>query len=140
MTAEVMEVLSHANGLESVAAGKLKRTRLLSLHPGSRAIDVSCELATTHLAAALVLSQDDLLLATRDQCLHTAASAEGLALIPETLDPRLLNARSNNGSPTNSKVRRLRRNRAPVADATPPARSPDRGVMKKSANTRSRDA
>jgi uncharacterized protein len=37
-----------------------------------------------HLAAALMLSQDDLLLATWDRRLHTAASAEGLALIPET--------------------------------------------------------
>jgi predicted nucleic acid-binding protein len=39
-----------------------------------------------HLAAALMLPQDDLLLATWDRRLHTAASAEGLALIPETLD------------------------------------------------------
>jgi len=39
-----------------------------------------------HLAAALVLPQDDLLFATWDRRLHAAGSAEGLQLIPETLD------------------------------------------------------
>jgi ubiquinone/menaquinone biosynthesis C-methylase UbiE len=38
------DYLSHVNGLESVAAGKLKRTRLIGLRPGSRAIDVGCGL------------------------------------------------------------------------------------------------
>jgi uncharacterized protein len=38
-----------------------------------------------HLAAGLVLPRDDLLFATWDRRLHTAAGAEGLALIPETL-------------------------------------------------------
>jgi predicted nucleic acid-binding protein len=39
-----------------------------------------------HLAAALVLPGEDLLLATWDRRLYAAASAEGLKLIPETLD------------------------------------------------------
>lgn len=39
-----------------------------------------------HLAAALVLPRDDLLLATWDRRLHAAAGAEGLALTPERLD------------------------------------------------------
>ena len=39
-----------------------------------------------HLAAALVLPRDDLFLATWDRRLHTAARAEGLALVPERLD------------------------------------------------------
>ena len=39
-----------------------------------------------HLAAALSLPQDDLLLATWDHRLHAAAGAEGLGLIPEALD------------------------------------------------------
>ena len=39
-----------------------------------------------HLAAALVLPHDDLLFATWDRRLHIAAGAEGLGLIPETLD------------------------------------------------------
>lgn len=38
-----------------------------------------------HLAAALVLPRDDLLLATWDRRLHAAAGAEGLALIPGRL-------------------------------------------------------
>ncbi len=39
-----------------------------------------------HIAAALILPRDDLLLATWDRRLHTAAGAEGPALIPEGLD------------------------------------------------------
>jgi predicted nucleic acid-binding protein len=39
-----------------------------------------------HLAAALMLPKDDLCFATWDRRLHTAASAEGLQLIPEALD------------------------------------------------------
>ncbi len=39
-----------------------------------------------HLAAALVLPREDLLLATWDRRLHAAGKAEGLALMPEKLD------------------------------------------------------
>lgn len=39
-----------------------------------------------HLAAALMLPREDLLLATWDRRLHTAAKAEGLTLTPEKLD------------------------------------------------------
>lgn len=39
-----------------------------------------------HLAAALMLPHDDLILATWDGRLHAAAAAEGLALTPERLD------------------------------------------------------
>jgi prevent-host-death family protein len=42
--------------------------------------------APLHLAAALMLPRDDLLLATWDRRLHAAAGAEGLGLIPERLD------------------------------------------------------
>ncbi len=38
------DYLSHVNGLESVAAGKRERTRLLGLRPGARVIDVGCGL------------------------------------------------------------------------------------------------
>jgi uncharacterized protein len=60
-----------------------------------RLAEDAAELATTHglrsmdalhLAAALTLPQDDLLLATWDRRLRAAAGAEGLALIPEKLD------------------------------------------------------
>jgi uncharacterized protein len=39
-----------------------------------------------HLAAALTLPVGDLFLATWDRRLHAASGAEGLRLIPETLD------------------------------------------------------
>jgi len=39
-----------------------------------------------HLAAALMLTPEDLLLATWDRRLHAAARTEGLSLIPERLD------------------------------------------------------
>jgi uncharacterized protein len=39
-----------------------------------------------HLAAALTLPAEDLLLATWDRRLHAAARAEGLELIPKVLD------------------------------------------------------
>ncbi len=38
------DYLSHVNGLESVAAGKRERARLLGLRADSRAIDVGCGL------------------------------------------------------------------------------------------------
>ena len=40
-----------------------------------------------HLAAALMLPPNHLLLATWDRRLHAAAGAEGPALIPQTLHP-----------------------------------------------------
>ena len=43
-------------------------------------------LDAVHLAAALMLPREDLLLATWDRRLHAAGEAEGLALIPEKLD------------------------------------------------------
>jgi predicted nucleic acid-binding protein len=39
-----------------------------------------------HLAAALVLPQSDLIIATWDRRLHAAARAEGLALLPAELE------------------------------------------------------
>jgi predicted nucleic acid-binding protein len=38
-----------------------------------------------HLAAALALPQDELLLATWDRRLHSAGTSEGIRLLPETL-------------------------------------------------------
>ncbi len=38
-----------------------------------------------HLAAALILTRDDLVFATWDRRLHTAAGAEGLTLVPDTI-------------------------------------------------------
>lgn len=39
-----------------------------------------------HLAAALVLPRDDLLMATWDRRLHAAARAEGIDVLPDRLD------------------------------------------------------
>jgi predicted nucleic acid-binding protein len=52
----------------------------LAIDSGLRSLDA------LHLAAALVLSQDDLRFATWDRRLHRAASAKGLKLIPDALD------------------------------------------------------
>ena len=58
----------------------------LAEHAAELAIDRELRsLDALHLAAALLLPQDDLLLATWDHRLHAAAGAEGLGLIPETL-------------------------------------------------------
>jgi predicted nucleic acid-binding protein len=43
-------------------------------------------LDSLHLAAALLLPGEDLVFATWDRRLHTAAGAEGLKLLPPTLD------------------------------------------------------
>ena len=45
-----------------------------------------CSLDALHLAAALMIADDDLVLATWDRRLHTAARTEGLRLIPDALD------------------------------------------------------
>jgi predicted nucleic acid-binding protein len=41
-----------------------------------------------HLASALVLPREDLIVAVWDRRLHAAARAEGLGLFPETLEER----------------------------------------------------
>jgi len=72
---------------EWAAFGVIEVDQRLVEDAGELAIDRDLRsLDALHLAAALVLSQEDLLLATWDRRLHTAAGAEGLALIPETLD------------------------------------------------------
>lgn len=62
---------------------------------GGRLADDAAELAierelrsldALHLAAALTIPDDDLVIATWDQRLYAAACAEGLRLIPEVLD------------------------------------------------------
>lgn len=52
----------------------------LAIAHGLRSLDA------LHLAAALVLPREDLHVTTWDSRLHTAAAAEGLHLVPETLD------------------------------------------------------
>jgi predicted nucleic acid-binding protein len=45
-----------------------------------------CSLDAIHLAAALVLPENDLVMATWDKRLHGAAGLEGLAVLPMSLD------------------------------------------------------
>jgi uncharacterized protein len=52
----------------------------LAIEHGLRSLDA------LHLAGALALPQDELLLATWDKRLHAAAATEGIPRLPETLD------------------------------------------------------
>jgi ubiquinone/menaquinone biosynthesis C-methylase UbiE len=52
------DYLSHVNGLESVAAGKRERARLLGLRAGARAIDVGCGLGEDARELARRVGQD----------------------------------------------------------------------------------
>ncbi len=68
------------------AFGVIEVDQRLVEHAAELAIERELRsLDALHLAAALVLPQDDLFLATWDHRLHRAAGDEGLALIPETL-------------------------------------------------------
>jgi len=69
-----------AFGLIEVDQRLAEEAAELAIDRGLRSLDA------LHLAAALTLPREDLLLATWDRRLHTAAGAEGLGLIPETLD------------------------------------------------------
>ncbi len=56
-------------------------------HAADIAIDLELRsLGALHLAAALVLPRDDLVLTTWDRRLHAAACASGLQLMPSVLD------------------------------------------------------
>lgn len=69
------------------AFGVVEVDQRLVGHAAELAIDHELRsLDALHLAAALVLPRDELLLATWDRRMHTAAGAEGLTLIPDTLD------------------------------------------------------
>jgi len=57
----------------------VERAAALSLDRGLRSLDA------LHLAAALLLPAEDLVLATWDRRLHAAADAEGLPLLPKRL-------------------------------------------------------
>lgn len=69
-----------AFGVIEVEQNLVEDAAKLAIDRGLRSMDA------LHLAAALLLPHDDLLFATWDRRLHTAAKAEGLALIPEKLD------------------------------------------------------
>jgi predicted nucleic acid-binding protein len=57
----------------------VEHATVLALEPDLRSLDA------LHLAAALLLPRDDLVLATWDRRLHAAVAAAGLRLLPRTL-------------------------------------------------------
>jgi uncharacterized protein len=63
-----------------VDQGLVEDASRLSVQRDLRSLDA------LHLAAALLLADDDLAFATWDRRLHAAASAEGLMLAPKRLD------------------------------------------------------
>lgn len=71
---------------EWAAFGVIEVDQSLVEHAASLALERDLRsLDSLHLAAALVLPPEGLLFATWDRRLHTAAGAEGLELLPETL-------------------------------------------------------
>ncbi len=71
---------------EWTAFGVVEVDQPLVEHAASLALERELRsLDALHLAAALVLPGENLVFATWDRRLHTAASAEGLQLLPETL-------------------------------------------------------
>lgn len=69
-----------AFGVVEVGQSLVEHAAALALRHDLRSLD------SIHLAAGLLLPGEDLAFATWDHRLHAAARAEGLALIPATLD------------------------------------------------------
>lgn len=69
-----------AFGVVEVDQALVERSAALALERNLGSLD------SLHLAAALLLSSDDLVFATWDRRLHAAARAEDLQLLPETLN------------------------------------------------------
>jgi len=69
------------------AFGILELDQQLAEHAAALALDRELRsLDALHLAAALMLPGKDLVFATWDRRLHTAARAEGLELLPHTIE------------------------------------------------------
>jgi uncharacterized protein len=69
------------------AVGVIEVDQPLVEHAAELALDRDLRsLDAMHLAAALVLPSDDLVLATWDRRLHAAARAEGMRVIPDSID------------------------------------------------------
>lgn len=68
-----------AFGVVEVDQALVEHAATLAIERGLRSLDA------LHLAAALLLPGEDLILATWDHRLHSAAEAEGLSLLPATI-------------------------------------------------------
>ena len=113
----VRELMAHADGWFICRVGYLETTRAVGLAGSTSAVravrrewmafsvievdqdlvERATELALAHelrsldalhLASALVLPREDLIMAVWDRRLHAAARAEGLGLFPEVLEER----------------------------------------------------
>ena len=73
---------SAAFGVIEVDQDLVERATELALAHELRSLDA------LHLASALILPREDLLVAVWDRRLHAAARAEGLGLFPEVLEER----------------------------------------------------
>jgi uncharacterized protein len=69
-----------AFGVIEIDQALVERAAELTLEQELRSLDA------LHLASALMLPQDDLVLATWDTRLHRAAGSEGLSLLPKSLE------------------------------------------------------
>lgn len=69
-----------AFGIIEVDQDLIEHASALAVNRELRSLDA------LHLAASLVLPRDDLVMVTWDRRLHTAARAEGLDLLPKSLD------------------------------------------------------
>ncbi len=69
-----------AFGVVDIDQDLVEQAAALAIDRGLRSLD------SLHLAAALVLPAEDLVVATWDGRLHAAARAEGLGVLPELLD------------------------------------------------------
>lgn len=67
--------------------GVVEVDQQLAEHAAQLTLDFELgSLDALHLAAALVLPQEELLLATWDRRLHVAATSSGLSVVPEALN------------------------------------------------------
>ena len=92
---EVMRAVALAGGRRAARAVREEWQAFEVIEVDRQLADEAAELAVTHelrsldalhLAAALVLPLDDVVLATWDHRLHRASQATGLQLLPSTLD------------------------------------------------------
>ena len=77
---KLVEAEWHAFGVVEVDQSLVEHAARLALDRDLRSLDA------LHLAAALVLPREELVLATWDRRLHTAARVEGLYMCPGALD------------------------------------------------------
>jgi predicted nucleic acid-binding protein len=91
---ETVRAVALAGGVAATKAAREEWPAFAVIEVDQQLVEAAVELAierslgsldALHLAAALILSRDDLVFATWDRRLHAAAGAEGLTLIPDNI-------------------------------------------------------